>query len=111
MLNPAEAASALGISVRQLQRLSAAGLPFTPVGTKAKRYDLQECRIWLKANPTCLSNRPQAGASRSLSAGTIAAYTDACRRAQVRVTPGSSKPNSLTPSANSEPSLSLVTPQ
>lgn len=110
MLNQTEAAAGLGISSRQLQRLMAAGLPFTPVGTRGKRFDLDECRTWLRANPTCLSSQPQQAATTCLSASTINAFTAGSRRVQVRVKPSESRPKSEQPSPGTSPSLSLVTP-
>lgn len=38
----------LGISESTVRRLEQAGLPFTPIGKRTKRYDLEECRIWLR---------------------------------------------------------------
>lgn len=93
MLTQAGIAAALGISTRQVQRLVAAGMPCTPVGIRDKRYDADECKSWLRANPTCLSSHSPTAASRSLSASTISAYTDICRRVQLRVTPSESKPS------------------
>lgn len=37
----------LGISESTVRRLEQAGLPFTPVGKRTKRYDLEECKAWL----------------------------------------------------------------
>jgi len=38
----------LGISESTVRRLEQAGLPFTPVGKRMKRYDLEECKMWLR---------------------------------------------------------------
>lgn len=38
----------LGISESTVRRLEQAGLPFTPIGKRTKRYDLEECKIWLQ---------------------------------------------------------------
>lgn len=38
----------LGISESTVRRLEQAGLPFTPIGKRTKRYDLEECRTWLR---------------------------------------------------------------
>lgn len=92
-MNQTEVAADLGISVRQLQRLTAAGLPFTPVGVKAKRYDAAECRAWLRANPQCLSSNSRPAAGKSLPASTISEYTDTYRRVHLRVKPSDSSPN------------------
>lgn len=37
----------LGISESTVYRLEQDGLPFTPVGRKAKRYNLTEVKTWL----------------------------------------------------------------
>lgn len=109
MLTPAKLAAALDISERQVDRLTKAGLPFVPVGTRGKRYDLEECKNWLKDNHTCLSNQQKPEAGRSVSASAVNAFTAACRRAHTRVKPSTSKPNSEQPSPEVERRLSLVT--
>jgi len=38
----------LGLSESTVRRLKQAGLPFTPVGPLAKRYDLDECKALLR---------------------------------------------------------------
>jgi len=38
----------LGISESTVRRLEQAGLPFTPIGKRTKRYDLEECKVWLR---------------------------------------------------------------
>lgn len=110
MLTEAELAAALRISARQVQRLTSAGMPVVPIGTRGKRYDLEECKNWLKDNYTCLSNAQKTGATKSAYASAVNAFTDASRRAHLRVKPSESKQNSDQPSAATERLLSLVTP-
>lgn len=110
MLTAAQLASALGVSERQVHRLSASGLPSTPVGLRGRRYDFDECQRWLRENYACQSNERRTAATRSVSASAISAYTAAYRRVQVRVTPSTSKLNSEPPSAAERSPLSLVTP-
>lgn len=97
MLTTEELAAALRISGRQVQRLRAAGLPYLSVGARRVRYDLPACQTWLQANvehvTACLSAAPQRAASRSMPASVVSAFTAACRRAQLRVTPSESNPN------------------
>jgi len=38
----------LGISESTVRRLEQAGLPFTQIGKRTKRYDLAECKAWLR---------------------------------------------------------------
>lgn len=38
---------ALGVSESTIRRLEHSGLPFTPVGARTKRYNLDECKKWL----------------------------------------------------------------
>ena len=87
MLTPAKLAAALDISERQVQRCVAAGMPFQPVGARGKRYDLDECKQWLRENHKCLSSVQKTGAGRSVSASAVNAFTAACRQVHLRVRP------------------------
>lgn len=109
MLTAAQLASALGISERQVYRLGSEGMPSVPIGARGRRYDLEECRNWLRESYPCLSRERRPVAGRSASASTISEFTDACRRVHLRVKPSVSKPNCEAPSAEVERRLSLVT--
>ena len=50
-LNRQDICAALGVSESTIRRLEQRGLPYTPVGKRSHRYDLAECKAWLKANP------------------------------------------------------------
>jgi phage terminase Nu1 subunit (DNA packaging protein) len=50
-LNRQQLCAALGISESTVRRLELSGLPCTPVGTRSKRYNLEECKAWLRSNP------------------------------------------------------------
>ncbi len=54
-LNRQELCAALGVSESTIRRLELLGLPYTPVGQRAKRYNLAECRqliaTYTAANP------------------------------------------------------------
>jgi hypothetical protein len=78
--------AALAISESTVRRLEADGLPFTPVGAKLHRYDLAECKRWLKANQ-CHSGQTKTavGISDLWLAGKE--FTDASRKAHLRVIP------------------------
>lgn len=110
MLTEAQLAAELQISTRQVQRYTAAGMPCQPVGVRGKRYDMTECRNWLKDNYTCLSSQQKQGVTKSPSALIVKEFTAAYRRAQVRVRPSESKPSLDQHSADTERRLSLVTP-
>ena len=93
LLTTEQLAAHLGISARQVQRLAAAGLPSIPVGARGRRYDPDACEQWLQANAEALrGRRPQAQPSSSLfSASAAAAFTEAARRACLRVMPSEPK--------------------
>jgi len=50
-LNRQQICAALSVSESTIRRLEQLGLPYTPVGKRSHRYDLEECKAWLKANP------------------------------------------------------------
>lgn len=84
MLNRQEICAALGVSESTIRRLELAGLPFTPVGARSKRYDLVECKVWLRANPPGQQQQrtptePQWGASPE--------FTASCKKVKLRVMP------------------------
>lgn len=80
--------AALGISESTVRRLELLGLPFTPVGLRAKRYDLGECKRWLRESQ-CLSGQTRTAGYTSASWSPAAEYTAAFRRAHLRVMPSS----------------------
>ena len=78
--------AALGISESTVRRLELLGLPFTPVGLRAKRYDLAEVKAWLREHQ-CQSGQTRTAASTSASWSPAAEYTAAFRKAHLRVMP------------------------
>lgn len=76
----------LAISESTVRRLEKDGLPFTPVGVKGKRYDLAECKRWLREHQ-CQpgSTKKAAGTSELWSAANE--FTASFRKAQLRVMP------------------------
>jgi hypothetical protein len=78
--------AALGISESTVRRLELEGLPYTPVGMRAKRYDLAECKIWLKANQ-CQSGMTNRVVNTSALWSAGSAFTASCRKVQLRVMP------------------------
>lgn len=93
----ADLASSLKISERQVQRLVQSGLPYTPIGKRGKRFDLEECRRWLREFYKCQSPEAKRQGSKYLSASTIDAFTAVSRRVHLRAMPSESKPNSDSP--------------
>lgn len=83
----------LGVSESTVRRWEQGGLPCTPIGTRNKRYDLAECKAWLRSTP-CPTGSTKTAVATSPSSSTVAALTDAYRRAQLRVMPSSLKPSS-----------------
>ena len=78
--------AALGISESTVRRLEIDGLPYTPVGVRAKRYDLVECKAWLKANQ-CQSGKTKKAVNTSALWSAGNAFTESCRKVQLRVMP------------------------
>jgi predicted DNA-binding transcriptional regulator AlpA len=83
-LNRQEICAALGISESTIRRLEQAGLPFTPVGARSKRYDLAECKAWLRANPPG-DQQPKEPSARQWVA--TPEFTALCKKLKLRVMP------------------------
>ena len=73
--------AALSISKSTVRRLESRGTPYTPVGVKFKRYDLSECKQWLKENHACLNGQTPAIAVTSALWSGAKAYTESFRKA------------------------------
>jgi hypothetical protein len=82
----------LAISESTVRRLELVGLPYTPIGKKGKRYDLAEVRRWLREHQ-CQSGPTKTELSTSALWSAGRAFTDACRKVQVRGMPSNLKPN------------------
>ena len=86
-LNRQQLCAALNVSESTLRRLVNDGLPCTPVGVRGKRFDLAECKAWLRVNQC------QTGSIKKQVAGTSALwsaandYTASCRQVHLRVMP------------------------
>lgn len=86
MLTRQQLCAHLQISESTVRRLELRGLPCTPVGVRSKRYDLAECKEWLRANPAALAPMPRDPAIRELAkAGQT--FRESYRRARLRVMP------------------------
>ena len=88
-LNRQQLCVALAISESTVRRLEQAGLPCTPVGKRAKRYNLAECKEWLKENQVCQSGKTKRESSTSASWSMAKEFTESCRKVQLRVMPSS----------------------
>ena len=85
-LNRQQFCAALNISESTVRRLEHDGLPYTPVGARGKRYDLAECKRWLREHQCPSgSTRRDVGMSELWSAGSV--FTESSRRQQLRVMP------------------------
>lgn len=97
LLRPADAAVLLGVSVRQLQRLTDAGMPCVPVGARSVRFNAAACLEWLQANHDTLVERLGARrpvvASRSASPSAAAAFAAASHKVSLRVMPSQRDPD------------------
>lgn len=82
----------LTISESTVRRLEKEGLPFTPIGVKGKRYDLEEVKRWLRGRG-CQSGPTKKEPSMSALWSAGRAFTDACRKVQVRGMPSNLKPS------------------
>lgn len=83
----------LRISESTVRRMERDGLPYTPVGSRGKRYDLAECKRWLRERACQSGPISKAGAtSGSWSPGSE--FTASFRQTHLRVMPSNSKPKS-----------------
>lgn len=78
--------AALQVSESTVRRWERDGLPLTPIGIRGKRYNLDEVRDWLRARG-CQSGETSKAPSTSALWSGANAFTDACRRVQLRTTP------------------------
>lgn len=80
-LNRQEICAALGVSESTIRCLEQQGLPYTPVGKRSHRYDLAECKAWLKENP------PGEEPPRAAPWRPSAEFIEAARRQRRRIEP------------------------
>ena len=86
-LNRQEICAALGVSESTIRRLEQQGLPYTPVGKRSQRYDMAECKTWLKANPPGETARaPRV----STSWPGAKEFSESCLKIRLRVMPSES---------------------
>ena len=77
--------AALGVSESTIRRLEHAGLPFTPIGVRTKRYDLDECKTWLRTQyvpgAAAQDRLPQSDIKRTKE------FLEKCKKVKLRVYP------------------------
>ncbi len=79
----------LRISESTVRRLEIDGMPYIPLG-RAKRYDLAECKAWLRSNQTrkqCLSGQTKTAAVTSDSWSKADEYIASSQKVRRRVMP------------------------
>lgn len=87
-LNRAQFAAAMGVSDSTVGRWLAAGLPHTPIGVRGKRFDLAECRAWLRTQyPLMQHAQASKPDGRPASQSPAETYTEAARCVRLRVKP------------------------
>lgn len=87
-MNRQQICAALGVSESTIRRLEQAGLPYTPVGVRSKRYDLEECKAWLRSHYGASGAAPLGPATSEKWKGDKD-FVAACKRAQRRMGPAS----------------------
>lgn len=86
-MNRQQICAALGVSESTIRRLEQVGLPYTPVGKRAKRYDLAESKAWLRANQECLTGSTTATPNLSEVWAAGKEFSEYCRKVKLRVMP------------------------
>lgn len=85
-LNRQQICAELGVSESTIRRLERQGLPFTPVGVRSHRYDLEEYKVWLRerfgGGPVVI---PRQARAQELKAGKE--FLEACRKVKLRCYP------------------------
>ena len=87
-LNRAQLCVAMAVSDSTVGRWLAAGLPYTPVGVRGNRFNLAECRTWLREQyQPCQSGQTSKAGATSASWSPASAFTESSRQVQLRVMP------------------------
>lgn len=86
MLNKQQLCAELGVSESTVRRLEQLGMPYTPVGARSKRYELEECTAWLRENEGALHHKPTRAPSSDLWKR-AKEFTAECRNLKLRAMP------------------------
>lgn len=93
VLTPAELAAHLRVSERTVSRMVAEGCPCMLAGRRP-RFDLSRVTLWMEEQASkCRSEKTHKAAGMQKHAYSADAFTDACRRVQVRAMPSALKPS------------------
>jgi len=79
--------AALQISESTVRRHERDGMPCTPVGKKAKRYDLAECKKWLRERTPCQPGSTKQAAATRASCTAASDFIESSMSVQRRVMP------------------------
>ena len=86
-MNRQQICVALGVSESTIRRLEQAGLPFTPVGPRSKRYNFDECKAWLRENYRPGIAKPGNDTSAASLSRMGREFSESCRKVRLRVRP------------------------
>lgn len=89
-LNKQQLCAALNISESTVRRLEQRGLPYTPVGARSHRYNLEECKEWLRASEDLLGPQPRVLPVPGSLWKATKEFQESCKNVKLRVMP--SKP-------------------
>lgn len=85
-LNRQQICAELGVSESTIRRLEKVGLPFTPVGARSHRYNLAECKAWLRLHGPG-GPSPTASISALELEKKAAEFAESCKGMKLRVKP------------------------
>lgn len=86
-MNRQQICAALNVSESTIRRLEQVGLPYTAVGVRSKRYDLAECKAWLRTNPPTKSGMTLNASPGKELIKAAKKFTEECRGVKLRVMP------------------------
>jgi hypothetical protein len=92
MMTPAELAAHFRTSERTVARMVIDGCPSILVRSR-RRFDLAAVTAWMQERASCQSEKTPKADGTPKHASIVAAFTDSCRKVQVRAMPSASKPS------------------
>lgn len=99
-MNRQQICAALSVSESNIRRLESLGLPFTPVGVRSHRYNLEECKTWLRTQyvPGATEPVPTITAREMWKMGKD--FEASCRKVKLRVRPSWEKDEEFVATCN-----------